>query len=178
MGRRNGEFAEGRNVYSSYAKFCLITLLNFQDMYNAIKHQQILQPVPGTERASTSSLTPGSAMMRRGSQRSFNGQPDRLSNFKRGSIRGIQTLLGGQSPYGSNSSSSIVDGRISPSPSFATSIGDVCRDVLCLFVMNAHTFNRESRLAARLYSQRQHLVLPLIYLIRLSKRLKRMICEV
>lgn len=99
-------------------------------MYNAIKHQQILQPITANERASTSSLAPGSALMRRGSQRSFNAPPDRLSNLKRGSIRGIQTLLGGQSPYGSNSSSSVIDGRISPSPSFATSIGDVCSNFL------------------------------------------------
>ncbi|KAG8694315.1 hypothetical protein FRC08_008568 [Ceratobasidium sp. 394] len=46
---------------------------------------------------------------------------DRVASLKRGSIRGLQSLLGGQSPYGSNNS---VDGRISPSPSFATSIGD------------------------------------------------------
>ncbi|KDN34547.1 hypothetical protein RSAG8_12371, partial [Rhizoctonia solani AG-8 WAC10335] len=79
-----------------------------KDMYNSVKHQQILQPLTGLsppERQSMS-LSPGG---------------DRITSLKRGSIRGLQSLLGTQSPYGSNSS---VDGRISPSPSFATSIGE------------------------------------------------------
>ena len=58
-------------------------------------------------------------MARRGSTSRAGGPPDR---FKRGSIRGLHALL--QSPYGNNSSSN-MDGRISPSPSFATSIGEV-----------------------------------------------------
>lgn len=72
------------------------------------------------ERASMSSLSPGgphSLMRNRSQQR----QNDRLTSLKRGSMRGIQTLFSAQngvSPYSSNSS---VDGRISPSPSFATS---------------------------------------------------------
>ena len=52
-------------------------------------------------------------------------QPDRLTTLKRGSIRGIQSILGapnGVSPYSSNSS---VDGRASPVPSFATSAHEV-----------------------------------------------------
>lgn len=91
-----------------------------QDMYNAVKAQQILQPAPSLERPSMSSLTPASTLVGRSrSQRSYGG----TAALKRGSIRGIQTLLGSQSPYSSNSSS--TDGRISPSPSFATSIGEV-----------------------------------------------------
>lgn len=52
-------------------------------------------------------------------------QSDRLNTLKRGSIRGLSSLIGGQagpSPYSSNSS---IDGRVSPSPSFATSINEV-----------------------------------------------------
>jgi PH and SEC7 domain-containing protein len=59
--------------------------------------------------------------------RSQRGQ-DRMAILKRGSIRGIQSLLGqqaGVSPYSSNSSiegRDPRDGRVSPSPSFATSL--------------------------------------------------------
>ncbi|KAH7335903.1 hypothetical protein B0J17DRAFT_719566 [Rhizoctonia solani] len=96
-----------------------------KDMYNSVKHQQILQPLTGLsppERQSMS-LSPGMTNLgRTWSQRSHVGPGgDRISSLKRGSIRGLQSLLGTQSPYGSNSS---VDGRISPSPSFATSIGE------------------------------------------------------
>jgi hypothetical protein len=95
-------------------------------MYTAIKHQQILQPLPASNtRTSMSSLSPGggAAMMR---NRSLRTQPDRLTTLKRGSIRGIQSILSAQSaanPYGSSTSS--VDGRVSPSPSFATSTHEV-----------------------------------------------------
>lgn len=61
-------------------------------------------------------------MLRRRSQRT---QHDRLMTMKRGSIRGLQSILSlqsGVSPYSSNSS---IDGRISPSPSFATSTHEV-----------------------------------------------------
>ncbi|KAF5354747.1 hypothetical protein D9756_005253 [Leucocoprinus leucothites] len=84
-----------------------------KEMYNAIKSQQILQPL-SIGRPSTSSLSPGSGMMRNRSLRSN-------QNFKRGSIRGWPSLLAAQagiSPYSSNSS---IDGRASPAPSFATS---------------------------------------------------------
>jgi hypothetical protein len=87
-----------------------------KDMYNAIKSQQVLQPL--NARTSTSSLTPTAPLMR---NRSLRVQQDRLTTLKRGSIRGIQSILGapnGMSPYSSNSS---VDGRASPAPSFATS---------------------------------------------------------
>lgn len=99
-------------AFSNFA-FCLIV---YKDMYNAIKSNQILQPLTG--RPSLSSLTPGSSSMLR--NRSLRGPPDRLMTLKRGSIRGLQSILGqnGASPYSSNSS---IDGRVSPSPSFATS---------------------------------------------------------
>ncbi|PBK74408.1 hypothetical protein ARMSODRAFT_986341 [Armillaria solidipes] len=87
-----------------------------KEMYNAIKSNQILQPLSG--RSSMSSLSPGSTMLRNRSLRG--GQSDRLATLKRGSIRGLQSILNhnGVSPYSSNSS---IDGRVSPSPSFATS---------------------------------------------------------
>src|ERR1700685_2257268 len=103
-------------------------------MYNAIKSQQILQPLGSSfgARASTSSLSPGGNILR---NRSMRGQqPDRLMTLKRGSIRGLQSIMGaptGPSPYSSNSS---IDGRASPSPSFATSINEV-RDVIQLYMV-------------------------------------------
>ncbi|KIK67463.1 hypothetical protein GYMLUDRAFT_217799 [Collybiopsis luxurians FD-317 M1] len=91
-----------------------------KEMYNAIKNQQILQPL-SSSRSSMSSLSPGGQMLR---NRSLRSQPDRLMTLKRGSIRGIQSIVGsaGASPYSSNSS---IDGRVSPSPSFATSTHEV-----------------------------------------------------
>lgn len=92
-----------------------------KEMYNAIKSQQILQPLASMGRSSMSSLSPGgAAVMRNRSLRT--AQQDRLTTLKRGSIRGLQSILSAQSgvsPYSSNSS--ITDGRVSPSPSFATS---------------------------------------------------------
>ncbi|KAG6837700.1 hypothetical protein H0H93_003502 [Arthromyces matolae] len=59
----------------------------------------------------------GGTMLR---SRSLRAQQDRLTTLKRGSVRGLQSIMGAQgtSPYSSNSS---IDGRVSPSPSFATS---------------------------------------------------------
>jgi hypothetical protein len=95
-----------------------------QEMYNAIKHQQILQPINSNlARTSTSSLNPGGASINR--NRSLRAPSDRLTTLKRGSIRGLQTILSAQqgvSPYSSNSS---IEGRASPSPSFATSTHEV-----------------------------------------------------
>jgi hypothetical protein len=93
-------------------------------MYNAIKSQQILQPLGSTlaPRGSTSSLSPAPVLRNRSLR---GGQPDRLTTLKRGSIRGWQSILNNQmavSPYSSNSS---IDGRVSPSPSYATSAHEV-----------------------------------------------------
>lgn len=92
-----------------------------QEMYTAVKNQQILQPVGSVlmARSSTSSLSPHGPLLR---QRSLRGPPDRFANLKRGSIRGLQSILhaqAGVSPYSSNSS---IDGRASPAPSFANSL--------------------------------------------------------
>lgn len=68
-------------------------------------------------RSSTSSLSPYGTVLRNRSLRTQ--QNDRFANLKRGSIRGLQSILsphGGYSPYGTTN-----DGRASPAPSFATS---------------------------------------------------------
>lgn len=90
-------------------------------MYNAIKSQQILQPLTSSVPHSATNLNTGAMVMR---NRSLRGQPDRLTTLKRGSIRGLQSILvaQGASPFSSNSS---IDGRVSPSPSFATSTHEV-----------------------------------------------------
>lgn len=95
-----------------------------KDIYNAIKSQQILQPVINGSQPTLSPGAPYNTIMRNRSQR---GQGDRLNTMKRGSIRGIHTLLGAQGPHGASpySSNSSLDGRISPSPSFTTSMNDV-----------------------------------------------------
>jgi len=96
-------------------------------MYGAIKNQQILQPF-GMDSLTRffamlieTFVDAGHHVMAR--SRSLRGPPDRLTTLKRGSIRGIQSILGAPySPYSSNSS---IDGRASPSPSFATSTHEV-----------------------------------------------------
>ncbi|KNZ80519.1 PH and SEC7 domain-containing protein C11E3.11c [Termitomyces sp. J132] len=88
-----------------------------KEMYNAIKSQQILQPLTSSNTQSPAGSNTGGVVTR---NRSLRSQPDRLTTLKRGSIRGLQSILvaQGASPYSSNSS---IDGRVSPSPSFATS---------------------------------------------------------
>ncbi|KAG1816135.1 uncharacterized protein BJ212DRAFT_1568725 [Suillus subaureus] len=91
-----------------------------KEMYTAVKSQQILQPLGTTfmARVSTSSLAPGAPHLI-SRNRSYRGPSDRLTTLKRGSIRGIQSILTpSYSPYSSNSS---IDGRVSPSPSYVTS---------------------------------------------------------
>ncbi|KAL4254296.1 hypothetical protein ABKN59_002913 [Abortiporus biennis] len=68
-----------------------------KEIYNAIKSQQILQPV-------------GTA-----------SDAHRLTTLKRGSIRGLQSILSNQSAFGNTSPYGHHDGRASPAPSFATS---------------------------------------------------------
>ncbi|KAH9931131.1 uncharacterized protein BXZ73DRAFT_90208 [Epithele typhae] len=121
-----------------------------KDMYNAVKAQQILLPIANAlmARSSTSSLSPHGTMLR---NRSVRVQPDRLMTLKRGSIRGLQSLMGTQnhSPYSSGSS---IDGRASPAPSFATSNDGLGASTLSFmtpamgFASNlSHTIIREQR---------------------------------
>lgn len=123
-----------------------------KDMYSAIKSHQILLPLGSTyaPRSSMTSLSPGTAhtLLRR--NRSFRGPPDRITALKRGSIRGIQSIIGAPySPYSSNSS---IDGRVSPSPSFATSTHEGVSSVAAFlapalgFASNlSHTIIREAQ---------------------------------
>ncbi|PFH45519.1 hypothetical protein AMATHDRAFT_184519 [Amanita thiersii Skay4041] len=118
-----------------------------KEMYIAIRAQQILQPVnSGARPSGTPSLSGGIHR-----NRSLRNQPDRLTILKRGSIRGLQSIISqsATSPYSSNSS---VDGRVSPSPSFATSIHELhCSSSSFLtptlgFASNlSHTIIRETR---------------------------------
>ncbi|KAH9895124.1 hypothetical protein C8Q73DRAFT_759487 [Cubamyces lactineus] len=91
-----------------------------KEIYNAVKAQQILQPIGSVlmARSSTSSLTPHGVMLR---NRNGRVQQDRLTTLKRGSIRGLQSILGAQPGHSPYSSGSSLDGRASPAPSFATS---------------------------------------------------------
>ncbi|KAF4598097.1 hypothetical protein EYR38_006491 [Pleurotus pulmonarius] len=134
------------DVGSVYGRTWEVDMENLlKEMYNSVKSQQILQPIAG--RASVSSLSPGAAMLR---NRSLRSQPDRLATLKRGSIRGLQSILNAQagiSPYSSNSS---IDGRASPSPSFATSAHDTGSSTFLTptlgFASNlSHTIIKEAR---------------------------------
>ena len=100
-----------------------------------MKSQQILQPIGSMlmARASTSSLSPYGTVLR---NRSLRSQPnDRLTSLKRGSIRGLQSILtaqGGFSPYGNQ-----LDGRASPAPSFATSHEVGIREAIVLQISSS-----------------------------------------
>ncbi|KAH0827486.1 hypothetical protein J3R83DRAFT_4195 [Lanmaoa asiatica] len=124
-----------------------------KDMYGAIKSQPILQPLGMV------SLTPPSPSSSRlgvvhhvmARSRSLRGPPDRLTTLKRGSIRGIQSILGAPySPYSSNSS---IDGRASPLPSFATSTHEGLHSSMAAFLTPtlgfasnlSHTILRETQ---------------------------------
>ena len=71
-------------------------------------------------------LSPGGTSIGRGLSQRRSGN-DRIANLKRGSIRGLQGLINVQGP--ANGSSSSIEGRVSPSPSVATSFNDVSRSV-------------------------------------------------
>lgn len=96
-----------------------------QEMYNAIKSQQILQPLGSIAmgRNSSSSLTGGGGSplglkMRPGARTGV----DRVATLKRGSIRGFSSLLGAQGSASGSVRDPWGDGRTSPAPSFATSL--------------------------------------------------------
>lgn len=114
-------------------------------------------------------------MLRRRSQRT---QHDRLMTMKRGSIRGLQSILSlqsGVSPYSSNSS---IDGRISPSPSFATSTHEVRTFIIYLCCgYYSRIIIRECMVQA-LPSLTPPLALLQIYHIRSSERHRKTMIEV
>lgn len=116
-----------------------------QDIFNQVRADKILLPIgnsntPSSNRQSVISLgsdTRGSTM-RSPSGRSNN---DRLNALKRGSIRGLQGTM--NSPYGSGSGVS-SDGRLSPTPSYATSNTDSGLTAGIGFASNlSHTVIRE-----------------------------------
>ncbi|KAK2463293.1 hypothetical protein APHAL10511_004948 [Amanita phalloides] len=117
-----------------------------KEMYGAIRAQQILQPSDSSSiRLTTSSSGPGTGMLRK---RSLRNPSDRLTTLKRGSVRGLQSIIT-QSGASSNSS---IEGRVSPSPSLATSAHEFhCSSSSFLtpslgFASNlSHTIIREAR---------------------------------
>ena len=113
-------------------------------------------------------------MIRRRSQRT---QHDRLMTMKRGSIRGLQSILSlqsGVSPYSSNSS---IDGRISPSPSFATSTHEV-RTFIIHFYCSYHSRIIRGYMVQALPSLTPLLGSLQIYHIRLSGKHRKTMIEV
>ncbi|KAI6121579.1 hypothetical protein F5141DRAFT_1186775 [Pisolithus sp. B1] len=137
------QHSQNNSTYVFPASLQMESLL--KDMYSAIKSHQILLPLGSTfaPRSSMTSLSPSTAhtLMRR--NRSFRGPPDRITALKRGSIRGIQSIIG--APY-------ISTGRVSPSPSFATSTHEGVSSVAAFltpalgFASNlSHTIIREAQ---------------------------------
>ena len=116
-----------------------------QDIFNQVRADKILLPIgnnssstPSSHRQSVISLSSeawGSTM------RSPSGRSnDRVNALKRGSIRGMQGLM--NHPYNSVFSNS--DGRLSPTPSFATSINDPNAPATIGFASNlSHTVIKE-----------------------------------
>ncbi|GJE94948.1 PH and SEC7 domain-containing protein [Phanerochaete sordida] len=92
-----------------------------KEIYSSVKTSQILQPTGSIAlaRSSTSSLSPHGTVLRNLSMRGQQG--DRFNNLKRGSIRGLQSILSPQGGYSPYAATNPTDGRASPAPSFATS---------------------------------------------------------
>jgi len=116
-----------------------------QDIFNQVRADKILLPIgnnssstPSSQRQSVISLNSDSrgTMLRSPSGRSN----DRISAIKRGSIRGMQGLM--NHPY--NSVFSTSDGRLSPTPSYATSVNDATAPATIGFASNlSHTVIKE-----------------------------------
>ncbi|OCF37757.1 hypothetical protein I316_00884 [Kwoniella heveanensis BCC8398] len=89
-----------------------------KDIYSSVKADRILLPISGQgNRQSMMSISSNGPYDR---ARTVRSPSDRVNALKRGSIRGMQGLL--NNPYGSLWSAS--DGRLSPTPSYATSINE------------------------------------------------------
>lgn len=97
-------------------------MLIVQDIFNQVRADKILLPIGNNASLNNRQSVISFGSDHRGStMRSPSGRSnDRINALKRGSIRGMQGLM--TNPYGSNFSSS--DGRLSPTPSYATSIGE------------------------------------------------------
>ncbi|WVF70182.1 hypothetical protein IAT40_004970 [Kwoniella sp. CBS 6097] len=89
-----------------------------RDIYSSVKADRILLPISNQKnRQSMMSISSNGPYDR---ARTVRSPSDRVNALKRGSIRGMQGLL--NNPYGSSWSAS--DGRLSPTPSYATSINE------------------------------------------------------
>lgn len=84
-----------------------------KEIYANVRQDRILLPIDN--RISIVSTTSGPYLGRQGTVRSPNASNDRVHTLKRNSIRGLM----GNNPYGG------LDGRLSPTPSYATSINEV-----------------------------------------------------
>ncbi|KAK4683954.1 hypothetical protein P7C73_g6252, partial [Tremellales sp. Uapishka_1] len=101
-----------------------------KEIFTNVRADRILLPIGGRplangNRNSTISLGGGGpyGVHRRSTLRSPSQQSDRVNALKRGSIRGMTGLMG-NNPY--NSTFAASDGRLSPTPSYATSIEVGC----------------------------------------------------
>ncbi|WRT65157.1 uncharacterized protein IL334_002100 [Kwoniella shivajii] len=92
-----------------------------RDIFASVKSDRILLPISGhqesSNRQSMMSVSSNGPFDR---SRTVRSPSDRVNVLKRGSIRGMQGLM--NNPYGSQWSAS--DGRLSPTPSYATSINE------------------------------------------------------
>ncbi|WWD21934.1 hypothetical protein CI109_106422 [Kwoniella shandongensis] len=93
-----------------------------RDIYSNVRADKILLPISGSASANNrqSMISINSTGPYDGRSKTVRSPSDRVNALKRGSIRGVQGLL--NNPYGSQWSTS--DGRLSPTPSYATSINE------------------------------------------------------
>nr|XP_019008884.1 uncharacterized protein I206_06570 [Kwoniella pini CBS 10737]OCF47665.1 hypothetical protein I206_06570 [Kwoniella pini CBS 10737] len=98
-----------------------------REIFASVKAERILLPISGTGQGTTQSSRQSMISISSNGPfdraRNVRSPSDRVNALKRGSIRGVQGLL--NNPYGSQWSAS--DGRLSPTPSYATSINEVSR---------------------------------------------------
>lgn len=96
-----------------------------RDIYTNVRADRILLPISGSASTNNrqSMISINSTGPYDSRSKTVRSPSDRVNALKRGSIRGVQGLL--NNPYGSQWSTS--DGRLSPTPSYATSINEVSR---------------------------------------------------
>nr|XP_018265878.1 uncharacterized protein I303_02254 [Kwoniella dejecticola CBS 10117]OBR88036.1 hypothetical protein I303_02254 [Kwoniella dejecticola CBS 10117] len=92
-----------------------------REIFASVKADRILLPISGPTQNNRQSMISISSNGPFDRARTVRSPSDRVNALKRGSIRGVQGLL--NNPYGSTWSAS--DGRLSPTPSYATSINEV-----------------------------------------------------
>lgn len=95
-------------------------LLKVKDIYSAVRSERILLPTASADQSYRQSTT--SLVSSNDKNRSNRTPSDRINALKRGSVR-MPNYQHENNPYGANFASS--NGRLSPTPSYATSINDV-----------------------------------------------------